>query len=100
MITTDQMKTRKKERIHAKVYYNLLFCVKMLDTQVFIPDEDIIISCYNIRVQKPLCIPPNIFPGAKGVSSHKHTKLFSTIKNKERLVPFCLLSYANVYSSL
>ena len=70
----------------------------MLNPKVFIPDKYIIISCYNIRVQEPLCIPPNVFQGAKRVNSHKHHN--SVLGTKTRLIPFCLLSDTNVYSSL
>lgn len=63
---------KKNRKSHVQVYKNLLFCIKMFDPKVFIPNEYIIISGYNIRVQKPLCIPPNIFPDAKRVDSHTH----------------------------
>lgn len=38
--------------------YHSLFCIKMLNAKVFIPDKYVVICCHNVRMQKPLGIPP------------------------------------------
>ena len=39
-----------------------LFSMKMLNSQVFIPQKDVIILCNNVWVHKPLCKPPDALP--------------------------------------
>lgn len=39
-------------------YSILLVSIEVLNSKIFIPNKNIIISCYDVWMQKSLCIPP------------------------------------------
>lgn len=40
-------------------FWYLLLCIKMLHAKILIPNEDVVIRCHNVRVQKAFSIPPS-----------------------------------------
>ncbi|WVZ07905.1 hypothetical protein V8G54_021251 [Vigna mungo] len=52
-----KIKQKLKKKGTSHIQYSL-FCIEVLNTQVFIPYEYIVIRCNNVRMQKPLGIPP------------------------------------------
>lgn len=48
----------KKQPRSLKTKENSLLCIEMFNTKIFVPNENVIIGCYYIWMQKPFCIPP------------------------------------------
>lgn len=78
MTKTKEKGTRKYDRWKR----NLLLCIEVFYPQIFIPNEYIIISCDNIRMQKSFCIPPAIHWKVSNESDY--TKFNSYIKMQEK----------------